>query len=261
MDAIKHWIKNSGLYNKWEAYSNHIDTEDVFLVSFPKSGNTWTRFMITGLYLWELGEGRTCPNYFNIHTWVKDIHLEKIPKRVYFSTLPRIIKSHRGFTPNYTRAVLVVRDVRDVMISWFKFLNRNKEVHKSFDEFIRNPYFGVQAWVRHTDSWMASPTNRNKKLHFVRYEDFIVNPKGCLQNMLEFLNVDFPEEAIDWTIQQSSKEKIKHLEATFGRARTSKVPFLRKGEAQQWKTEMSPECLQYIVDVAGKTLQSCGYSL
>jgi hypothetical protein len=260
-DAIKYNIQRSSFYGMLEARQNNFDLEDVFLVSFPKSGNTWMRFMITGLYLWEINKGNSEPNYFNIHTYVKDLHLERIKQRSYFSGMPRIIKSHRTFSPNYTRVIFVVRDVRDVMISWFNFINRNEVKFKSFDNFLRNPYYGVSAWKYHTDSWLNSATKANKKLLLLRYEDIMDNPINEIKKMLSFLNVKFEEEGIKWSLQQSSKERIKKLESAYGRARTSKVPFLRKGEKDQWKKEMSRDNIDYIIKVAGDTLKACEYEL
>jgi hypothetical protein len=62
--------------------------DDVFLVSFPKSGNTWARFLVANLLYPE------CPaNFANIYKLVPDPegtpkkHFDRMPR-------PRIIKSH-----------------------------------------------------------------------------------------------------------------------------------------------------------------------
>jgi estrone sulfotransferase len=262
LEGLKHKIKNSSLFDFWERRYHHIDLEDVFVVSFPKSGNTWMRFMLTGLYLWEKSGGKVKPNYFNIHTYVKDIHLEKIESRTDFSTgFPRIIKSHRPYTKNYTRTIFIVRDVRDVMISWYKFKNRHREQYGAIEEVLSSESIGVNAWVKHTESWLNSDTNKNKKLLFLRYEDLIDNPIEGLRQIIEFLNIEVSDEGLEWVIQQGDKNRVRALEKTYGRARTAKVPFLRKGEKNQWKTSMKPANIEYINSKAEETLIKCDYKL
>jgi len=88
---------------------------DVFLVSYPKSGNTWTRFLISNLVYPEQPA-----NFGNINELIPDPeglskrHLARLPR-------PRVIKSHQYFHPRYERILYVVRDPRDVAISEYHF--------------------------------------------------------------------------------------------------------------------------------------------
>ena len=88
-------------------------TDDVFIVSYPKSGNTWTRFLIANLVYPE-----TPADFSNINRLTPDPEalskreMAKMPR-------PRIIKSHQYFDPRYKRVIYVVRDPRDVALSQF----------------------------------------------------------------------------------------------------------------------------------------------
>src|ERR1700688_3546261 len=87
--------------------------DDVFLVSYPRSGNTWTRFLISNLIYQE--EPTTFANiekripeiYFNA-----DHAMRKLPR-------PRILKSHECFQPHYKHVICIVRDPRDVAVSFY----------------------------------------------------------------------------------------------------------------------------------------------
>src|SRR5271167_2889397 len=82
--------------------SLEIFPDDVFLVSFPKSGNTWTRFLVGNLIFPDRPV-----TFANIHISVPDPlgtstrDLDRMPR-------PRIIKSHECFDPRYPRVVYIV---------------------------------------------------------------------------------------------------------------------------------------------------------
>src|SRR4051812_30861661 len=68
--------------------------DDTFIVSYPRSGNTWTRFLIGSLFFKE-------PITFeSLEEKVPDIyqHSNKALLRV---ARPRILKSHEYFEPKY----------------------------------------------------------------------------------------------------------------------------------------------------------------
>src|SRR5215469_11705139 len=87
--------------------------DDVFLVSYPRSGNTWTRFLLGNLIDQKIPvsfsniESRIPEIYFN-----PDRFLRQLPR-------PRMLKSHECFQPHYPHVIYIVRDPRDVAISFY----------------------------------------------------------------------------------------------------------------------------------------------
>jgi hypothetical protein len=85
--------------------------DDVFVVSYPRSGNTWTRFLIANLIYQD-----DPVTFANVEQRIPDIytsskrHLKKLPR-------PRMIKTHEYFDPRYKKVVYIVRDPRDVALS------------------------------------------------------------------------------------------------------------------------------------------------
>jgi hypothetical protein len=260
IQSLRHSFRRTRAYDRAERSRNQILYEDVFLVSFPKSGNTWTRFLITGVQLWLETQGRAEPNFYNIHSFVPDIHIQRISGWRPAGILPRIIKSHREFTTNYRRVIYVVRDVRDVVISRFHFANQRKTVYPEFDPFLRDRRFGAEAWVRHVNSWLTSATHDQGRLMIVRYEDLLLDPVLQMTRMATFMNVTLPEEAVEWAAKMAGRERLQSLENTYGRPRPAPVLFVRKGTKGQWKEELSEDQLAYLQRVAGDAMSTAGYT-
>lgn len=265
--GVKQSLRGTFLADVADKLRHDLHYEDVFLVSFPKSGNTWTRFLLTGVHLWHVNQknGGQCftvePNYFNIHSYIPDLHITNSRAARPTPGLPRILKSHRPATRIFSRVLFVVRDPRDTMLSRFHFLNRGGVVFRSFGEFLRHPSFGISSWVRHTESWLFSSQRNQGRLLFVRFEDLQRQPEYELQRMLGFLNVSVTKECLTWSVRMADRHRVRELEERFGRPRPAPVPFMRNGTSGQWIDAMESKHVKLIEQLAGSTLEKCGYSL
>ena len=104
-----------GLINKG-AFLHQIKQiyhDDIFIVSYPKSGNTWLRFIIA-----YIKQGMQYDISFK--------YLEKIIPDIYTSKevidsqkTGRIIKSHNTYFDYYNKTIYIHRDYRDVLVSYY----------------------------------------------------------------------------------------------------------------------------------------------
>src|SRR5271170_1224418 len=151
--------------------------DDTFLVSFPRSGNTWTRFLVCNLMNpddpvnFAQLESRIPEIYF-----VTDWKLRSFPR-------PRVIKSHECFDPRYKRIIYIVRDPRDVFISYYEFQLKRRVISDdcSLEEFL--PRFmesefepKTGSWRDHVVSWTATRGGQ-KSFLLLRYEDLLADTR------------------------------------------------------------------------------------
>ncbi|MGA2389734.1 MAG: sulfotransferase domain-containing protein [Candidatus Sulfotelmatobacter sp.] len=247
--------------------------DDIFLVSYPRSGNTWTRFLLGNLIY-----QKDPITFTNIESKIPEIYfnpdrfLRRLPR-------PRILKSHECFQPHYPRVIYVVRDPRDVAISYYhhNVKARNISDDYSISKFVRrfmagefDPKFG--SWRDNVLSWTALRTGDPRFL-MLRYEDMKVNPVTVLESVVTFLKrcsfreFDSSPNAIQRAIELSSPERMRALEKQesnrwiLTRGTRSDKPFVRSAVAGNWKSQLDQESVATIESAWGGLMHNLGYEL
>ena len=97
-----------------------IRPDDVFIVSYPRSGNTWVRFLMANLLAPD--EKIT---FRNIENYVPSIY--KSADTLDTREGRRYIKSHNPCYELYPKLIYVYRDGRDALVSLLLLLRHGKE--------------------------------------------------------------------------------------------------------------------------------------
>ena len=163
---------------------------DIFLVSYFRSGSTWSRFLF-GNFLQD-----EAVTFTNMEQLVPTIY--NLPDRV-LRSLPRVLKSHECFDPRYPRVIYIVRDPRDVAVSFYFYNLKVRVIPDGYpmDEFVNRwvaadvvPYADkVGCWEDHVLSWVRL---REAKPGFtlLRYEDLLADPAKELMKLAPVLGID-----------------------------------------------------------------------
>lgn len=180
---------------------------DIFIVSYPKSGNTWLRFLI-GNYI------HSKIDFNNIETLIPDIHRSNT-KDLNKMKNKRFIKSHHRFNPNYTKVVYIKRDVRKVALSYYRwFLKFNPKKFSNFEEFfnafIRNGAGPYGRWDEHINDWLGKSKKEN--ILVIDYENLKKNTLETFTKILKFCNLPIDQDKIQTAIEKSSFSQMKKLE-------------------------------------------------
>ncbi|MEQ8463047.1 sulfotransferase domain-containing protein [Coleofasciculus sp. E1-EBD-02] len=237
-----------------------ISYDNVFLVSYPKSGSTWVRFLI-GNYL----SGNRC-DFTNSHLIVPDIHLN--PEQCSQIQQPIFIKSHMPFRCDYRNVIYLVRDGRDVAVSYYFHLMKYRKISRNtlFADFIGKFNHGFfddyTSWNSHVNSWINNAPN---KFLLIKYENIKQNPLLQLIKILEFANISVNYDAATAAIESSKFEKMKTLEKAqhnmFYRLSDSdaSIPFIRRGQVGNWKQFFTDDLMNEFIRVHGLALERLNY--
>jgi Sulfotransferase domain len=236
---------------------NHV-VGDVFLVSYPKSGNTWLRFLIANAIKVHYQIEQEV-NFFSILSIIPEVKNGKnIGQFGPFgrTDIPRIIKSHSPYNPYYDRVVLLVRDPRDVIVSYYSYLKTIQQISDdiSISEFIRHQKYGIDNWQKHTQSWCFNNFRVGQIVKIFRYEDFLNDPTSNLFSVMKCLGISMNEKLLEEAIILSSKENMRNLESQY-----RSNPFMVRSGVVKDRIVLSEDDRKFVEEYVRDTAQMLGY--
>ena len=237
--------------------------DDTFITSYPRSGNTWTRFLVANLMHPERPV-----TFANIETIIPDATalssraLKRVPR-------PRLIKTHEYFEPRYRRVIYLVRDPRDVALSLYNFRRKYRSLDDScpIEQYVAERFVPGDldvSWGEHVGSWLGTRMNRPGFL-LVRYEDLLQDAPRELGRVGDFLGVAAGTEALSQAIERSSANRLRELEKVEHEAwvttkgKRADVPFIAEAVAGAWKQKLPEPSVALIESAWGHLMNSIGY--
>jgi hypothetical protein len=208
--------------------------DDIFVVSFPKSGTTLLQMM---LYQMTTAGELDFPHIDAVCPWF-EFNLQLNGGRL-FAELPspRVFKSHyrRRWLPRDGRFLYIARDLRDVVASAYNHFHLTNgqagDVARFTTVFLRgNPAFGG-SWFDHVASWW--PHRRDPNVLFLLYDEVIADLAGTVRRIADFCGLRVDERDMPRIVERCGLAFMGRYEAQFDPRleRVSRRPeeFLREG--------------------------------
>jgi hypothetical protein len=196
---------------------------DFFIVTLPGSGTHWLNLMIA----------KTMVEAFNLPEEIKSIrnnHLiptyrSKLQRFKYNdrTEIPRIQHSHAYYSWFFRKkkVILLVRDLRDTLISHYRTYVSTRDSDCSFSDFLRGVNVNRPGQKKnHTlltligflNSWSKGRSN-TCLLHLVRFEDLKNNTEYEMEKIYSFLGFPLKNDLLKMAIQFGSLKNMRDLEA------------------------------------------------
>ncbi|GMG85366.1 sulfotransferase domain-containing protein [Paralimibaculum aggregatum] len=269
----------------------------VWLASFPKSGNTWTRVFLANYVLdrpepvplSEIHRIGANDSGADLYGRVAGPGFRATDLSAALATRPRMLAAIAGngadlnFVKTHNRnaavglqplipaaltraAIYILRDPRDVALSYARHFG------VSVDRAIAhlgNPENSTAAdprkvkqylgsWSGHVASWVDADAF---PVLVQRYEDMLADPEETFAKMLGFLNIPVDRARLAKAVRFSAFGELQRQEATAGFSERSANAerFFHSGTARQWEGVLSAGQLARIEADHGAAMRARGY--
>ncbi|MGH2568715.1 MAG: sulfotransferase domain-containing protein, partial [Bacteroidota bacterium] len=227
-------------------------------------GNTWCRFMLAQIMHPDLEI-----DFTNIDRFAPDIYrpTDFQLKRV---IRPRLIKSHDYYDPRYRWVVFVVRDPRDVVLSYYHFMIRrrkiqpNEPMERHVCRFLAGDLDRYGAWHENVGSWIGAREG-TPGFVMVRYEDLKSDPTTELVRICQHQGLEYDDLLIKRAIAAGDSKRMRKLEEeqmsqwVEAKGTDTSIPFVRSATAGGWKVQLEPRLVDLINHTCGRQMSSIGY--
>jgi hypothetical protein len=242
-----------------------VRPDDIFITSYPKSGNTWLRFLIANL----IAQKPEPIEFSEIETYVPDIY--KNPAYVLDAlSNPRYLKSHEYFDPRYPRVIYIVRDPRDVAVSYYYYKLKKRAFDETFpiDDFVESWLNDrtdpIGTWRENVGSWLGACLDSDR-FFLLRYEDLLEDPVQYTRQLTSFMGLNLPDSKLAEAIDRSSSDTMRNIEKkdptafkAVSKGRTD-IPFIRSAKAGGWREALSDSSVRQIEETCGPLMNRLGY--
>lgn len=254
-------------------YYRHHRTS-CYVLSYPKSGRTWLRVLLA----------KSFALHFNIDRQI--VFDPDETAKLVGSRVPRLYFDHGESATNtllnsrargklfsryrYKKVILLVRDPRDVLVSyWFHRTKRLGEQYELSD-FIRHSLWGIDRIIEFMNGWynhMDLPAS----LLLVRYEDMQNDACKTLRSILQFLGLANVSDAVYFeaseyasfnNMRRLSLNEFRNIEILKSKnVNDTETYKVRRGKVGGYVDYLSTEDIKYLNDKIKRDLNPYfGYS-
>lgn len=178
----------------------------VLLASYPKSGNTWFRFIVSNVNK-ILSNSSFDVDFHTIGKFTPAVRGNRnLAEIIEVEGYPTFLKTHFPYVSGFSKykSVLIVRNPIDVMASYFHYMNNEKgRVFENPSKFIRHWRYGMPAWLHFHKRWYGHADV------IIKYEDLLLDVNATVANAYVSLGCHLSDEVLVRATSMSTKEKMR----------------------------------------------------
>lgn len=233
-----------------------IRDDDVFIITYPKSGTIWTQQILSLIYFEGYRNGTETVDtldripFFEMNIRKVDF-LKRPSPRIFASHLPYYLVP-KALKNKKAKIIYIYRNPKDVLVSFFHFSNlvvilkAADSIEHFMERFLNGKVVG-SLWFDHIRGWYEHRHDFN--ILFMMFEEMKKDLRSSVLKMSSFLEKELNEEDLETIVKRATFQNMKSdplancekiLKHEIGK-RTNDSFFLRKGTIGDWKNHFTVE--------------------
>jgi len=208
--------------------------DDLFVVGYPKSGNTWMQNLLAAAYF---GIDPALTPDAIVQDLVPDVH----HRRAYRRYADRMIfKSHALPWPEARSVIYLTRDPRDLLVSFSHHCAAlgEKPIDAAAVAGSGHPRL-PGTWKTHVAAWRENPYGAS--VLWLSYERLKADPFASLERVASFSQCSFDADRLRWACERSQLDRMRAKESRWGfEGWPREARFVRRGEVGSHRDELPP---------------------
>jgi hypothetical protein len=241
--------------------------DDIFIVTYPRSGTTWMQMILYQLTT----DGNM--DFPHIYEYCPEFERSALSAGGFEARpSPRLFKSHLPFhqiPKGPCKYIYVVRDGRDVAVSYYHLYRSHYGYRGTFEEFFDRFMRGrvdAGSWFAHVKGWWRHRHDRN--VLCLRYEELLGDLEGTIRKIIAFCGLPVREDRFPSILERCSFALMKPHESQFdplvGKLWEQGLQlgaFLRRGQAGEGKERLNADQTARFEGVCHREFGSTGIDL
>lgn len=224
-------------WKRFRMYQFKTRPDDVFIVTYPKSGTTWMQMIA-----WQLKSGGSLDfrHIEDVVPFLDRCGPAELPRLEALES-PRFFKSHLSHEnlPRGGRYIYVVRNLKDVVVSYYYHYRLMENFRGGLDVFVKM-LVGRRAqggsWAEHVIPWLER--RGEPDVLFLSYDEMQQDLAGTIRRVAHFSGLTLDEARLPQIMEHCGVAFMKKLESRFDPRLSRHGNFVRKGTTGEGLREL-----------------------
>jgi len=224
-------------WTQFRLYQFKVRPDDVFIVTYPKSGTTWMQMIA-----WQLkSSGDTNFRHIDdVVPWIERCDEQDLP-RLEAIPSPRFFKSHLPYeaVPPGAKYIYVARNLKDVAVSYYYHQIMVEGFRGGLNGFVRmlvKGRTGGGSWARHLMPWLKH--RNDPSVLFLTYEQMKKDLAGTIRKVAQFSGIALDESKLPLLKEFCGVDFMKKHDVKFDPRLMRQGQFIRKGATGEGLREL-----------------------
>lgn len=228
----------------------------VFISSYPRSGNTWTRALLADCFCQQAGFATSTKLPTRIGKIIPDRYCDLIAEcDTSIETPGLFVKTHDTFDKALSlldsdarknmKHVYIYRRPEDVLVSYYHFHRREPHlISRTGDGIDAFCMAHLAHWKTNIESYVKAYETYGDRIYMISYERMLSVPESVLLSLFSWLNIPVEAAIVNHAVSNMSFDNMRANENK--PARGTNEYFFRKGKSGGGQQELRTSTLDMI---------------